>query len=109
MPKLFPFVVSAEEPAIKLSLGAVLIPYPTLSVNRTIRTCSGEVTIENNGDSIAVNAYSMIIKGLFLPILSLHQPDNALRTEAVLSAIPSINEISVFVAPKVIKNNGMIA
>jgi hypothetical protein len=49
------------------------------------------------------------MKGLFLPILSLHQPDKALITEAVLSAIPSIKESSVLEAPRDNKNMGMTA
>lgn len=47
------------------------------------------------------------MKGLFLPILSLQNPDNPLIKEAVLSAIPSIIDKLVFDAPIDIKNIGI--
>ena len=47
----------------------------------------------------------MIINGLFLPILSLQSPDNAFSIDAVLSAIPSINDNVVLDAPIEIRNN----
>jgi hypothetical protein len=47
------------------------------------------------------------MNGLFLPILSLQYPENALNKDAVLSAIPSINDIVVFDAPIDNKKRGI--
>jgi hypothetical protein len=49
----------------------------------------------------------MIIKGLFLPILSLQNPETAFIREAVLSAMPSIRDICVFDAPIDRRKSGM--
>ena len=56
---------------------------------------------------IAVMPYPIIMNGLFLPILSLQYPETAFKNEAVLSAMPSINEIAVLDAPIDSKNRGM--
>jgi hypothetical protein len=47
------------------------------------------------------------MNGLFLPVLSLQNPENALISEAVLSAIPSIIARLVFEAPIDIRNMGI--
>ena len=56
---------------------------------------------------IAVMPYPIIIKGLFLPILSLQYPEIAFNNEAVLSAIPSIKDIVVLDAPIDNKKRGI--
>jgi len=47
------------------------------------------------------------MKGLFFPILSLQYPERTFRSEAVLSAMPSIREIVVFEAQSERRNNGI--
>ena len=47
------------------------------------------------------------MKGLFLPILSLQYPEKALNNDAVLSAMPSINDMDVLEAPSDNKNRGI--
>ena len=56
---------------------------------------------------MAVMPYPIIMNGLFLPILSLQYPEIAFNKDAVLSAIPSINEIAVLDAPIDNKNRGI--
>lgn len=56
---------------------------------------------------MAVIPYPIIMNGLFLPILSLQYPENALIKDAVLSAIPSISDIEVFDAPIDIRKRGI--
>jgi len=48
-----------------------------------------------------------IIKGLFLPILSLQNPEKAFSNDAVLSAMPSMSDMVVFDAPIDNKNSGI--
>jgi len=77
---------------------------PILSANLRIRIWTGITAAAYMGTTIALNAYPKSMKGLLRPILSLHHPENALRSEAVLSATPSISESSVFDAPIESKN-----
>ena len=67
----------------------------------------GETTKVYSGIISAERPYPIIIKGLFLPILSLQNPDSAFTSEAVLSAIPSISDKLVFDAPIDSRNIGI--
>ena len=89
-PNDFPLMLSWDDAAIRASLGAVLIPLPTLSAILISMICHAALTSPVSGLKKEDIAYPIRTRIFLFPVLSEIIPLTSFSIAAVVSATPSI-------------------